>query len=126
MGYSWKIQKAAVEQEIQFPSEEVYVKYIAGFIRREEPFEIVDEKENEDGTYTVIMRKRYNNNAFFRKEKISKEDFIKFIRNLYIKETEDFLEQVNANPDLKDVQVPEDMFDKIMARIRENEIKGNA
>lgn len=37
-------------------------------IRKEEPFEIVDEQENEDGTMTVIMRKRYNNNEFLRRE----------------------------------------------------------
>ena len=82
MGYKWTIQKAAVEQEILFPDEKVYEEYLAGLIRKKEPFEVVEEIENEGGTYTVVMRKRYNNNPFFRKEdEISDEDFRKFIRS---------------------------------------------
>lgn len=82
MGYSWKILKAAVEQEILFLSEKVYEDYLAKLISKKEPFEVVDEQKNEDGTYTVVMRKRYNNNKFFQKEEeISDEKFKMFMKN---------------------------------------------
>lgn len=68
MAWSWRILRSAVEQEILFPSEKGYEAYLEQLIRKEEPFEIVDEQENEDGTMTVIMRKRYNNNKFLRRE----------------------------------------------------------
>ena len=60
MGRSWRIMRAAVEQEILFPSKEVYDFYIAGLERKQEPFEVLSVVENEDGTLVVLMRKRYN------------------------------------------------------------------
>lgn len=68
MAYKWNIQKAAVEQEILFPARTIYESYIAGLQSREEPFEVLSEIENEDGSLTVVMRKRYNGNAFFREK----------------------------------------------------------
>lgn len=124
MSWSWKIQKAAVEQEILFPSEKVYEDCLAKLIGKEEPFEIVDEKENADGTYTVIMRKKYNNNPFFRKEEeFSDEQFKKFIRTTFEDEVEQLMAEVEANQEFKDVQAPPEIYDKLMARIRYEEIK---
>ena len=65
MAHSWKILRAAVEQEILFPSRSVYDSYIAEKVDKGEPFEVLSVDENEDGTLTVLMRKRYNPmNAF--------------------------------------------------------------
>ena len=60
MAWSWKILRAAVEQEILFPSADIFDKYINGLQRKNEPFEISSKVENDDGSLTVIMRKRYN------------------------------------------------------------------
>lgn len=124
MSWSWKIQKAAVEQEILFPSEKVYEDYLAKLIGREEPFEIVDETKNEDGTYTVVMRKKYNNNPFFRKEEeISDEDFKKFFNKLFMEESEQLMAEVDANPELRNLKAPPEIYDRLMAEIykKENE-----
>lgn len=65
MAYRWKILRSAVEQEILFPSKEIYEDYkVKYFVEKHLPFQIVDEKENEDGTYIVIMRKPYNFTEF--------------------------------------------------------------
>lgn len=65
MAWSWRILRAAVEQEILFPNKETYDSYIAGLQRKEEPFEVLRATQNQDGTLTVLMRKRYNpQNAF--------------------------------------------------------------
>lgn len=69
MAWSWKILRAAVEQEILFPSKESLESYIDLLKQRDEPFEINNVQENGDGTLTVVMRKRYNrNNPFLWKE----------------------------------------------------------
>ena len=60
MAWSWKILKAAVEQEILFPSRAVFDIYIKGLEKKKEPFEVLSVLENTDNTLTVIMRKRYN------------------------------------------------------------------
>lgn len=64
MAYSWKIIKAAVEQVIQFPSEQSLRDYVTRLCNRHDTYEIVSKKQNEDGTLTVVMRKQYNNNEF--------------------------------------------------------------
>ena len=69
MAWSWKIIRAAVEQEILFPSQSCFDSYIEGLKKKQEPFEVLDTTENVDGSMTVVMRKRYNpGNAFFGKE----------------------------------------------------------
>ena len=60
MAWSWKILRAAVEQEILFPAEDIFNTYIKSLQRKNEPFEITSKVENKDGSLTVIMRKRYN------------------------------------------------------------------
>lgn len=79
MSWSWTIQKAAVEQEILFPSKNCYKGYIETLTRREEPYEVVRETENPDGTLLVIMRKRYNNNFFLPKAETGFSDNIEKI-----------------------------------------------
>lgn len=65
MAYNWKILKAAVEQEILFPSKESFDACLQRLIQRNEPFQVLNAVQNEDGTVTVLMRKRYNpQNAF--------------------------------------------------------------
>lgn len=60
MAWSWKILRAAVEQEILFPNKNVFDTYIEGLRKKKEPFEVLNVIEDGDGTLTVIMRKRYN------------------------------------------------------------------
>lgn len=64
MAYNWKIVKAAVEQIILFPSEQVFETYCCKLTCKQEPFEIKGKKINPDGTVTAIFRKRYNQNDF--------------------------------------------------------------
>ncbi len=64
MAYSWKILKAAVEQEILFPSESCFGRYVHDLTVKGEYFEVTSVNHNEDGTITAVFRKRYNNNAF--------------------------------------------------------------
>ena len=61
---SWTILRTSVEQEILFPSELCFDSYIESLNRKDEPYEIISKIVNEDGTMTVVMRKRYNNNRF--------------------------------------------------------------
>lgn len=69
MAWSWRILRAAVEQEILFPNRGVFDSYIVGLKRKDEPHEVLSVNENEDGSVTVVMRKRYNpHNAFLWKE----------------------------------------------------------
>lgn len=69
MAWSWKILRAAVEQEILFPGRGVFNTYIESLEKKQEPFEVLSTTDNEDGTVTVVMRKRYNpSNAFLWKE----------------------------------------------------------
>lgn len=60
MAYSWQILRAAVEQEILFPSRKVYEEYISSMERKGMPYEVIGEHERLDGTVVVLMRKRYN------------------------------------------------------------------
>ena len=64
MAYRWSILKAAVEQQILFPTKTCYDEYIRTLTIKGEPFEVHSVAENPDGTVTAVMRKRYNNNAF--------------------------------------------------------------
>jgi hypothetical protein len=57
---NWKILRAAVEQEILFPNRSTYEAYIAKLETKEFPFEVLSEKDQEDGPLIVLMRKRYN------------------------------------------------------------------
>ena len=68
MAWNWKIQRAAVEQEILFPAKEVYDSYVGKLEKSGEPFEVVSKKQNQDGSITAVMRKRYNNNLFLRND----------------------------------------------------------
>lgn len=69
MGYNWQILRAAVEQEIQFPSRKAFKAYIDGLQSKGMPYEVIGEHERLDGTMVVLMRKRYNpQNAFLRSQ----------------------------------------------------------
>ena len=65
MGNTWRILKAAVEQEILFPSEKCYKDYLAKLNQKNEPYEIIGATINLNGSVVAVMRKRYNNNLFF-------------------------------------------------------------
>lgn len=66
MAYNWKIIKAAVEQEIEFPNKSAFDSYIRYMSQKNFPCEIVDTKNGENGTFIAIIRKRYNpGNEFF-------------------------------------------------------------
>lgn len=66
MAWSWKILQSAVEQEILFPSEKCYEDYLALLKTKNEPYRIVSQKKQQDGTMIVVMRKRYNNTKFMK------------------------------------------------------------
>lgn len=122
MAYKWRILRSAVEQEILFPSETDYENYLAKFHRDEIPYEIVDEKENEDGTYTAVLRKPYNNNEFFRREpEIPDEQFKAFMQEAINAEAEAIEREVLSKPELANVKMPEGSFEKLMEKIRAKE-----
>ena len=122
MAYKWRILRSAVEQEILFPSEADYESYLAKFHRDEIPYEIVNETENEDGTYTAVLRKPYNNNEFFRREpEMPDDEFKAFVQRLFKEEAEAISREVESDPSLKDVKMPEDSYEQLMAKIREME-----
>lgn len=65
MAYSWKIMRAAVEQEILFHTHREYKNYIAGMKRKGIPYQVMGKVAHDDGTVTALVRKRYNpQNAF--------------------------------------------------------------
>ena len=64
MANKWHILRGSVEQEILFPTKEIYNDYIKRLKNKEEPYEIISEREEKDGSVIVIMRKRYNYNNF--------------------------------------------------------------
>ena len=64
MAWKWKIVQAAVEQEIAFPDKACFEEYIKGLDQKQEPYQIVSENLQDDGSVIVVMRKRYNNNLF--------------------------------------------------------------
>lgn len=69
MAYKWTILKAAVEQEILFPSIRNYEEYKKKLERKDEPYEVISETPQDDNSIIVTMRKRYNYNAFLRSRK---------------------------------------------------------
>lgn len=122
MAYKWRILRSAVEQEILFPSETEYENYLAKFERDKIPYEIVDETENEDGTYTAVLRKPYNNNEFFRREpEIPDEQFKAFMQEVINAEAEAIEREVLSKPELANVKMPEGSFEKLMEKIRAKE-----
>lgn len=134
MAYSWKILRGAVEQEILFPSEKGYEAYLEQLIRKEEPFEIVDEHENEDGTMTVIMRKRYNNNEFLQREPefpsddeideiVKSSEFQKQMRLAFLQQAEAIIEEIESDPSYDDVEISPTFREKLMAKIQKIEEK---
>ena len=105
MAYRWKILRGAVEQEILFDSEKDYEEYLEKyFVAKELPFEIVDEQENEDGTYTVIMRKPYNNNKFLQREPELPDEVLKQAFMYLAEEMEQKLGDWQNQPDTEDMQ----------------------
>ncbi len=66
MAYSWRIEKAAVEQLISFPSKICFNAYFAEMARKGEPCELLQTDDQPDGTVTALVRKRYNQNEFLR------------------------------------------------------------
>lgn len=60
MANVWKILRAAVEQEILFPSRKAYEAYIDGLQRKGMPFEVIGAEYSDNGTMVVLIRKRYN------------------------------------------------------------------
>ncbi|MEE1504107.1 MAG: hypothetical protein UGF89_07690 [Acutalibacteraceae bacterium] len=71
MNKSWKILKAAVEQEILFPNQEALNKYLTHLGNKGLAHELVTEHQNADGTISVVLRKRYNpGNEYFSVEDV--------------------------------------------------------
>lgn len=70
MAYRWSILRAAVEQEIVFPSIAEYERYVKNLNDKGEVFEVSSVKNTENGEVIVVMRKRYNNNLFLPKERV--------------------------------------------------------
>ena len=64
MAYGWSILRAAVEQEIAFPSREIFENYVNSLKKKGISHEIIFEQVNPDGTCIVKIRKPYNNNRF--------------------------------------------------------------
>ena len=124
MAYSWKILRSAVEQEILFPSEKCYNEYVEQLIEKKEPFQIVDDEMNEDGTMTVVMRKRYNNTQFFQTDVDIPDEKIKemIIREISA-EAKALEEKVESDPSLDDLEMPSGSFEELMARIHKKELE---
>lgn len=64
MAYSWRIEQAAVEQLILFPSAIVYKAYLSELNRKQVPYEVIDCRNNQDGSVRAIIRKCYNQNDY--------------------------------------------------------------
>ena len=60
MAYRWKILRAAVEQEILFPSRAEFERYIKTLQDKGQFYEISSVVERESGEVEAIMRKQYN------------------------------------------------------------------
>lgn len=66
MPRNWTIIRAAVEQEILFPSQKALDDYIAKLEADNFPHQLIHSTVQEDGTVVALMRKRYNPiNPFF-------------------------------------------------------------
>lgn len=66
MAHNWSIIRAAVEQEILFPSQKALNDYIAKLEAADFPHQLIRSTVQEDGTVVALMRKRYNPiNPFF-------------------------------------------------------------
>lgn len=121
MAYRWKILRGAVEQEILFPSEKDYEEYLERyFVAKDLPFEIVDEQENEDGTYTVIMRKPYNNNAFLQREPELPDEVLK---QAFMEQAEELERGCGNWQELPDTDADQKLRERIMAEARKREGK---
>lgn len=68
MAYSWKIMRAAVEQEILFPDEDTFLMYLDK-LDNTMTYELVEEKTNDDGSVHAVLRKAYNKNNFLPSER---------------------------------------------------------
>lgn len=66
MAYRWKIVRAAVEQEISFPCAEVFRAYMERLKSRGEDCQVIKQETLSDGSILAVVRRNYNNNAFFR------------------------------------------------------------
>ncbi len=60
MGRQWRIMRAAVEQEILFPSRKVYEAYLLELDQKEVTYEVVRETVTSHDAIVVLMRKSYN------------------------------------------------------------------
>ena len=66
MARNWLILRAAVEQEILFPSQKALDDYVAKLEVENFPHQLIRSTVKEDGTVVALMRKRYNPiNPFF-------------------------------------------------------------
>lgn len=65
MAYRWKIVRAAVEQEISFPSADVMAAYLDRVEDRGECCQILKQETLSDGSIIAVVRKNYNHNEFF-------------------------------------------------------------
>lgn len=61
MARKWKVLKAAVEQVLWFPNEETLKAYGKTV---KTPYEVVSKTMQDDGSWHLVIRKAYNNNAF--------------------------------------------------------------
>lgn len=68
MSRKWTILKAAVEQEISFPSEEVFKEYVARMNNGRSVLQVVEYNRQNNGSIIAVVRRSYNNNEFFGKE----------------------------------------------------------
>lgn len=68
MAWKWKIVRGAVEQEILFPSMDEFERYLQYLDIKRQDYQVISKsKPSNDGSVLVVMRKRYNQNKFMRK-----------------------------------------------------------
>lgn len=109
---SYEIMRSAIEQELIFSTEEDYEFYLVKLEMAQEPFEIVEEINNEDGSCRVVIRKQHGNTIFFAKnEQMSDQEFDRLMKLVFHPE----------NEKIPEVKVPPQMFENIMAEIRKRE-----
>lgn len=79
------------------------------------PFEIVDEQENEDGTYTVIMRKPYNNNAFLQREPELPDEVLK---QAFMEQAEELERECGDWQNLPDTEEMQKLRERIIEKVK--------